>query len=132
MTSLYKDRMQISIHVYSGKPRTITGLKEAIREEMRASSQSVCENVMDNFVLRFKEYTELNSGHLEKMLYSTQEQADRHHVLALHLKHNIVVVSKVLFNLNGNLPNDAHRKLGPVFFLERDSLGTLDDKEKNI
>ena len=54
--------------VYAGKPRTITELKEAIREEMRAIPKSVCKNVMDNFVLRMKKCTELNGGHLEHML----------------------------------------------------------------
>ena len=54
--------------VYAGKPRTITELKEAIREEMRAITNSVCKNVMDNFVLRLKKCTELNGGHLEHML----------------------------------------------------------------
>ena len=54
---MHKDRVQISIHVYSGKPRTITDLKEAIMEEMRAISWSVCKNVMDDFVLRLKKCT---------------------------------------------------------------------------
>uniref|UniRef100_H2Z2Y6 DUF4817 domain-containing protein n=1 Tax=Ciona savignyi TaxID=51511 RepID=H2Z2Y6_CIOSA len=54
--------------VYAEKPRTITELKEAIREEMRAITKSVCKNVMDNFVLRLKKCTELNGGHLEHML----------------------------------------------------------------
>ena len=40
--------------VYAGKPRTITELKEAIREEMKAITNSVCKNVMNNFVLRLK------------------------------------------------------------------------------
>ena len=35
----HKDR------VYAGKPRTITELKEAIREEKRAITNSVCKNV---------------------------------------------------------------------------------------
>ena len=51
--------------VYAGKPRTITELREAIREEMRAIT---CKNVMDNFVLRLKKCTELNGSHLEHML----------------------------------------------------------------
>ena len=42
----------------------------------------------------------------------TQEQADRYHVLALCLEYNNVVVPEFSFNLNGNLRNDAHRKLG--------------------
>jgi len=54
--------------VYAGKPRTITELKEAIREEMRAITNSICKNVMDNFVLRLKKCMELNGGHLEHML----------------------------------------------------------------
>ena len=54
--------------VYAGKPRTITELKEAIREEMRAITNSVCKNVMDNFVLRLKKCSELNGGHQEHML----------------------------------------------------------------
>ena len=54
--------------VYSEKPRTITDLKEAIREEMRAIPRSVCKAVMDNFVLRLKKCNELNGGHLEHML----------------------------------------------------------------
>ena len=66
---MHKDRLQIPIHVYSGKPRTNTDLKEAIREEMRATSCSaVCKDVMDNFVLRLKKCTELNGGHLKEML----------------------------------------------------------------
>ena len=83
----HKDRVQISIHVYSGKLQTITDLKEAIMEEMRAISRSVCKKVMDNFVMRLKKCTELNGGHLEQMLQSTQEQADRYHVLALCLEY---------------------------------------------
>ena len=62
---MHNDRVQISIHVYSGKPRTITDLKEAIRKEMRAISRSVCKNVMNSFVLRLKKCTELNGDHLE-------------------------------------------------------------------
>ena len=65
---MHKDRMQISIHVYSGRPRTYTDLREAIRVEMKTISRSVCDNVMDNFVLRLKKCTELNGGHLEQML----------------------------------------------------------------
>ena len=68
MTSLHKDCEQISIRVYSSKPRTITDLKEAIREEMRAIPRSVYKDVKDNFVLRLKKCTELNGGHLEQML----------------------------------------------------------------
>ena len=67
MRSLHTNRVQISIRVYSGKPRAITDLKEAIREEMRAIPQSVCKDVMNNFMLRLKKCTELNSGHLEEM-----------------------------------------------------------------
>ena len=54
---MHKERVQISIHVFSGKPRTIIDLKEAIMEEMRAISRPVCKNVMDNFVLRLKKCT---------------------------------------------------------------------------
>ena len=59
--------MQISICVYSGKPRTITDLEEAIREEMRAIPGSVCKDFMDTFELPLKKCTELNDGHLEHM-----------------------------------------------------------------
>ena len=65
---MHKCRVQISIHVYSWKLRTITGLKEAIRVEMRAIFWSVCKNVMDNFVLHLKKCTQLNGGHLEQLL----------------------------------------------------------------
>ena len=50
------------------EPRTITDLKEAIREEMRAIPRSLCKDVMDSFVLRLKKCTELNGGHLEHKL----------------------------------------------------------------
>ena len=60
--------VQISNRVYSRKPRTITDLKEAIREEKRAIPRSVCKDVMDNFVRRVKKCTELNGGHLEHTL----------------------------------------------------------------
>ena len=46
--SLHKDRVQISIRMYSGKPRTTSQFKEAIREEMGAISRFVCKDVMDN------------------------------------------------------------------------------------
>ena len=64
------DHVQISNRVYSGKPRTITDLKEAIREEMRAIPRSVClcKDVMDNFVRRVKKCMELNGGYLEHAL----------------------------------------------------------------
>ena len=78
------DLVQIPIRVYSLQSRTITDLKKAIREEMRAIPRSLCEDVMDSFVLRVKKCTELNGGHLEHMLYSTQKHAGRHHVLALY------------------------------------------------
>ena len=68
MTSLQKDREQISIRVYSGMARTTTDLKEAFREEIRAIFWSVCKNVMESFVLRLNKCTELNGGHLEQML----------------------------------------------------------------
>ena len=54
--------------VYTGKLRTITELKEAIREEIRVITNSVCKNVMDNFMLHLKKCTELNGGNLEHML----------------------------------------------------------------
>ena len=50
--------------VYAGRLKTIAKLKEAIMEEIRAISRSVCKNVMNNFVLRLKKRTELNRGHL--------------------------------------------------------------------
>ena len=50
------------------EPRTITDLREAIREEMRAIPRSLCKDVMDSFVLRLKKCTDLNGGHLEYML----------------------------------------------------------------
>ena len=56
--------VQISNRVYSRKSRTITDLKEAFREEMRAIPRSVCKDVLDNFVRRVKKCTELNGGHL--------------------------------------------------------------------
>ena len=60
--------VQISNHVYSRKSRTITDLKEAIREEMRAIPRSVCKDVMDNFLRRVKKCTELNGSYLEYTL----------------------------------------------------------------
>ena len=68
--------VQISIRVYSRKPRTVIDFKEVIREEMRAIRRSVCKDVTDNFVPGLKKCTELNSGYLEQMLWSTQERAD--------------------------------------------------------
>ena len=70
---------------------------------MRAIPRFVCKDIRDSFVLRLKNCTELNSGHLEKMLLSTEERADRHHTLALYLEYNKVVVSESSFNLNGKL-----------------------------
>ena len=58
----------LKVRVYAGKPRNITELKEAIRKETRAITNSVCKNVMDNFVLLLKKSTELNGGNLEHML----------------------------------------------------------------
>ena len=49
------------------------------------------------------------------MLNSTQKQVGRHYVLVLYLEYNKVLVSEFSFDLNGNLRNDAHWKLGPVF-----------------
>ena len=40
---------------------------------MRAIPQSVCKEVMDNFVLRLKKDSELNGGHVEQILYSTKK-----------------------------------------------------------
>ena len=60
--------VQISNREYSRKPRTITDLKEVIREEKRAIPQSLCKDVTDNFVRRVKKCTELNGGHLEQTL----------------------------------------------------------------
>ena len=42
-------------------------------------------------------------------------KADRHRVLAIYLEYNKLVVPEFSFNLNGNLRNDARRKLGPAF-----------------
>ena len=64
----HRQGVQMSNRVYPRKPRTITDLKEAIREETRAILRSVRKDVMDNFVLRLKTCTELNSGHLEQIL----------------------------------------------------------------
>ena len=60
--------VQISNRVYSRKPRTITDLKEAIREEMRAIPRSVCKDVMDTFARRVKKCTELNGSHFKNTL----------------------------------------------------------------
>ena len=69
----FTGRVQISIRVYLLREnRTITDLRKAIREEMRAISWSLCKDVMDSFVLRLKKCTDLNGGHLEYMLQSTQ------------------------------------------------------------
>ena len=89
--------VQISNRVYSRKSGTITDLKEAISEEMRVIRRSVCKTVMDidNFVLRLKKCMELNSGHLEHMLWSIQEQAERQYDLTLYLEYN-----KMCLNFN--------------------------------
>ena len=71
-------------------------------------------DVMDNFLRRVKKCTELNGGHLEQTLQSTQEQADHHRVSGIYLEYNKLVVSEFSFNLNDNLRNDAHRKPGPA------------------
>ena len=46
-----------------------------------------------------------------------KKQADPHHVLALYLEYNKLDVCDFSFNLKDNLRNDAHRKLGPVFWV---------------
>ena len=50
--------------VYAENPRTIKELKKVIMEEMRIIPHSVCKNVIDNFVLRFKKFTELNGSYI--------------------------------------------------------------------
>ena len=50
------------------EPRTITDLREAIREEMRAIPRSLCKDDMDSFVLHLKKCTDLNGGHLKYMI----------------------------------------------------------------
>ena len=67
--------------------------------------------------LRHKKCAELNSGNLDHTLKSTREQADRHRVWAISSEYNKLVVSEFSFNFNGNLRNDKHRKLGPVFWV---------------
>lgn len=52
--------------VYAGRPRTITELKETIREEMRAILQLVCKDDLNNFVLHLKKCGELKGGHEEE------------------------------------------------------------------
>ena len=54
--------------VYANKPRTISELKVAIRDEIRAIPRSVCKDVMKNFVKRLEKCLELNSGHLEHVM----------------------------------------------------------------
>ena len=54
--------------VYANKPRTISELKVAIRDEIRAIPRSVCKDVMKNFVKRLEKCLELNGGHLEHVL----------------------------------------------------------------
>ena len=54
--------------VYGNKPRTISELKENIREEIRGIPRAVCQSVMLNFSMRLKKCTDLNGGHLEHML----------------------------------------------------------------
>ncbi|KAI6646359.1 hypothetical protein LOD99_9230 [Oopsacas minuta] len=53
--------------VYSTKPRTISELKENIKE-IRKIPTTVCKNVMNNLVVRLKKCTELKGGHLEHLL----------------------------------------------------------------
>ena len=53
--------------MYSNKPRTISELKENIREEIRAIPRSVCKCVMQNFAMHLKKYVDLNRGHLEQV-----------------------------------------------------------------
>ena len=54
--------------VYAARPKSITELKEAIKEEIRPIPGSVCKDVFNNFVLRVKKCTELNGGYLKQML----------------------------------------------------------------
>ena len=54
--------------VYANKPRTISELKVAIRDEIRAIPRSVCNVVVKNFVKRLEKCLGLNGGHLEHVL----------------------------------------------------------------
>ena len=54
--------------VYANKPTTISELKVATRDEIRAIPRSVCKDVMKNFVKRLEKCLELNSGHLEHVM----------------------------------------------------------------
>ncbi|KAI6650019.1 hypothetical protein LOD99_6234 [Oopsacas minuta] len=58
--------------VYSIKPRTISELKENIREEIRKIPNTVCKNVINNLVVRLKKCTELKGGDLEHLLQFIQ------------------------------------------------------------
>lgn len=65
--------------MYARRSRTITELKEAIREQIRAIPRSVCKDDFNKFVLRVKKCTELNGGHLEHMLYNKEEEANNYY-----------------------------------------------------
>ena len=59
--------IQFSSRTLLALPRTITDLKEVIREEMRAIPRFLCKDVVDNFVLRLKKCAELSGGYLETL-----------------------------------------------------------------
>ena len=102
--------VQISNRGYSRKSRTITDVKEVIREEMRPIPRPVCKSVIDNFVPRVKKFMELKMV----VISSTRSRGHKNRLIAIVFwEYNKLVMSEFYFNWNGNLRNDKHRKLGP-------------------
>jgi len=57
--------------VFISKPRTITELKQSIREEIAAIREQMTPQVMENFGVRVKQYLRNGGRHLSDVLFKT-------------------------------------------------------------
>ena len=57
--------------VYTHKPRTLNGLKEAIRQEIRPIARQLLASVMDDFKKRLENYIQSDGRHLTDIIFKT-------------------------------------------------------------
>ena len=81
---------------------------------IESCARSLCKDVMSKFVLRLEKCTELNVGLVEQMPVQYTKIGRLPSCCGVVFRINTIKkLSKFSLNLNSNVRNDAHQKLGP-------------------
>ena len=93
---------------YSGRPRTLESLKQAISEEIMSIPADMCKRVVENFGIRIRHVIEVNGGDFENINFNVRLSCSLFHLVdfiltyELHTKLYIIVHGprKVIILLN--------------------------------